>query len=152
MTRSEAVAANIARRIVRNKTRKHWARLHADALEEYQMSNPVNNDLTAVPQPRPTIGRESVLPKLPNHIAYPRMTEPASDSINSGMACQQNSEVRPVVIEKVDEGFYHATVSADPLAGNDRNPREQMGQFPLSGRQVAASKPVSTDDLEGVGG
>jgi hypothetical protein len=38
MTRNEAIAANIARRIVRNQTRKHFSTLHAEALEEIRMS------------------------------------------------------------------------------------------------------------------
>jgi hypothetical protein len=42
MNRSEAIAAHIAKRIVRN-TRKKWASLHADALQELYMSNTTDN-------------------------------------------------------------------------------------------------------------
>jgi uncharacterized protein YceH (UPF0502 family) len=39
-TRSEAIAAHIAARITRNKTRKRFSTLYREAIEEIQMSNP----------------------------------------------------------------------------------------------------------------
>jgi ribosomal protein L12E/L44/L45/RPP1/RPP2 len=53
MTRSERIAAHIAKRICAN-TRKSWASLHADALQEINM-NDINSNLntqsSAVPAP-----------------------------------------------------------------------------------------------------
>jgi hypothetical protein len=57
MNRSEAIAANIARAIVRN-TKRRFSRLHADALEEIRMSELMNgmtvSENSAVPNPTAT--------------------------------------------------------------------------------------------------
>ena len=61
----------------------------------------------------------------------------AGSGLTSGMACQQNSAVRPIAVRQVDHKTLagsnpgdHRTNAApvSPLAGNDNSPREQMGQ------------------------
>jgi hypothetical protein len=83
----------------------------------------------------------------------PGFNQPAD---NSGMRV---SAVVPVSVKYVDGKEFDGARGGDTRAKGanavlPNNPalREAVGQFPLSGKQAAASAPIVTDNDEGVGG
>lgn len=104
-TRSERIAAHIARRITRNKTQKHFKSLYEVALiEELNMSNLNGDNLNHSYQSigSPSDGKKQGNPGNPG------------SSVTSGMSALQNSELRPVVVRKVD--FKDLKTGADYCA------------------------------------
>lgn len=74
-------------------------------------------------------------------------------------AMAEQYQPAPIAVKQVDhialEGSNkgdHRAKAAPAVLPKQPNPREQMGQFPLSGRTPATSAPITTDDLEGIGG
>jgi hypothetical protein len=105
MTKSEAIAANIAKRITANKTRCRFSTLYRLALEDLQMSTPTSsNGLNATPQPRPRLGRDEMnhsdpsAPAVQGGSTLPR--EASSDSVSSGFAV--GSQLPTIVAKDVD--------------------------------------------------
>jgi len=65
----------------------------------------------------------------------------------------------PIVVKQVDHLTLAGSNRGDHRAGvapavmpNQPNPRENVGQFPLSARTPAAPAPITTVDSENVGG
>lgn len=78
-------------------------------------------------------------------------------AINSGLSVGSQVNVGPVkpVDHKALEGTNpgdHRSKGADAKLPANPGPREQMGQFPLSGRTPAAPAPMTTVDETEVGG
>ena len=120
-------------------------------------------DVSDSPSTRIPLGRDVMdrsNPSQPAIAGGSTLAKEPSSNINSGMSV--TSQIPIPVAPRVDQkdlvsgkdsrvsGDY-AKAAMDVIA-NPPNPREQMGQFPLSGRQVAPSKPVSTENDEGIGG
>lgn len=107
--RSRAIAAIIAKRIAAN-TRKRFSTLHADALQEIEMSN--SND----------VNEQSGSPR-----------DSRNPGNTSGMSVGQNSAMSPVTVKPVDRrtlagstpGDFRAQAQGgtDSLKGNDTPPR-----------------------------
>ncbi len=119
------------------------------------MSRPTDSNITAVPQSRPAIGRPQNVEVLGNNPVPANPGLVNSGSINSGLAC--GSQVSPCVIKPVDRRTIEGSTPGDFRAPNlpvditapvknPPNPRERVGQFPLSSRTPAAPAPIETDD------
>lgn len=112
--------------------------------------------------PRVTIGRP--LADNPATLAAASPAKLTADTGSPAVICgTQNSEVRPVVVKQTDHltlcgsnpGDHRAPALAADItafAKNSPNPRENVGQFPLSARTPAAPAPITTVDSENVGG
>jgi hypothetical protein len=139
MTRSEAIAANIAQKIVRNQTRKHWSRLHADTLEDLQkMANEKSSVVTSsmnvsdTPATRVQIGREAT---ISDQGRKPQAGSTSTTDSPVTVGSQVNvGPTRPVdrrTIEGSTPGDHRATpgdvvkATMDKIA-NPPSPREQM--------------------------
>jgi hypothetical protein len=141
VTRTEAIAQNIARRIVRNKTRYGFSTLHRLAIEETNhMSNSTSSTTSSMnvsdsPAARAAIGRE--IPDNPASLAAASPARLTPDAGNaSGMNGSQNSAVPTVTIRRVDctviqgsgstsSDDVSKSVSTDQFK-NASGPRQQM--------------------------
>ncbi len=138
-TRSEAIAANIAARIIHNKTKKKWATLHADALEEIMSTPTSSNGLNASGSSpvRVQIGRDAnvetlgVKPVAPNRDINPmaEQYQPTPISVK---------QVDHLALEGSNQGEHRAKpgdVAAASLskAADNGGPRNPAGQF-VSGK------------------
>lgn len=160
-------ATIIARQIVA-RSKKHWRKLYADALEEINMSNSTSTvtssmNVSDTPASRTQIGRE--IPDNPASLAAASPARlagvPSADSINSGMACgsQLPAPTAKPVDSKTIVGSYPgdhraqsgdtAKASLDACADNG-GPRNSVGQFKNSRNDKGAGF-QSTDGTTQVG-
>lgn len=117
MTRSEAIAAHIARAIARN-SKKRFSSLYADALQELNiMPTPTSsNGLNTSKHADASLDR--------SHIGSPADGRKLNSSgvqgtdINSGIAASQPSELRPVTATPVDSKTITGSFSGDHRAPN----------------------------------
>ena len=165
MSRGDAIAANIARQIVRNKTKRRFSGLYADALHEEMMSTSTSsNGLNTSKHADASLDR--------SHIGSPADGRKLNGSgtsgsgINSGIAASQNSEVRPISVKQVDhvalEGsnkgdhrFPSKDTAAASLASAADNggPRNRVGQFdkPSTGAPEKFGSGSGESEYEGAG-
>jgi hypothetical protein len=149
-TRNEAIAANIAKRIAASKTRLRFSTLHRLAIEETMSVDLSNN----------------AAPLRKNAVGSPADGKKMSDSNQQGSSTTSGMSVGsqiPVAVKPVDRltitgstpGDHRAPALAADItafAKNSPNPRENVGQFPLSARTPAAPAPITTVDDSEVGG
>jgi hypothetical protein len=139
VTRNDAIAANIAARITRNKTRFKFVTLHRLALEETEnMSNTSSTtssmNVADTPAARAQIGRE--IPDSPASLAAVAPAKLTTDPASSPYTVGSQITVGPIrpVDRKTITGSYPgdsrssgdtAKASMDAIANNG-GPREQM--------------------------
>lgn len=142
------IAKQIAHAIVRaHKTRLKFSTLYREAIEEISDMSKTSTvtssmNIADTPASRMPIGREiadnpaSLAAASPAKLA----SSPSADSINSGMASSQNSEVRPVTVVPVDRKTICGSTPGDhrkpvrdgvtdalrQASGSDKGPRSQM--------------------------
>jgi len=128
------------------------------------MSTPTSSTLNgdSKGQPRTPIGRP--LADNPSTLAAAAPAKLTADTGSPAVICgTQNTQVRSVVVKQTDHltlagsnpGDHRAPALAADItafAKNSPNPRENVGQFPLSARTPAAPAPITTVDSENVGG
>jgi len=145
VTRSERIAAHVAARII-NNTKKKWATLHADALEEIMSTATSSNGLsTSSSSPvRVQIGRDANVETLG--------VKPVAPNADRNAMAEQY-QPSPITVNQVDHNALEGSNKGEHRSGNvDRvpappqpSPRQPMSQYPLSGRQSAAPAPELSD-------
>jgi len=117
-TKQQVISDYIAARIVRNRSRKHFGSLYADALQETHMSDDLSNN--AAPLRANSSGPAAEGSTLPS--------DATSMSVSSGI---------PVSVKQTDyknlktgEDFRGQAAQPNPLAGNDKPVRAETNDQP----------------------
>jgi hypothetical protein len=137
-SRSECIADHIAKTILRN-TRKRWRTLHADALQEIQLSDNLGTTGN-IPAGLTRKGSPADGKSLPGSTS--------ADSVTSGMNVQTGDVA--VTVKPTDSktlaGSYagdHRVKAAPSVLPQNPGPRESMTQAPF-GKNTPSNLPVES--------
>lgn len=151
-SKRKTISEYLADRIIRNQMRVKFSHAHADFLQERanEMSTPTSSTLN---------GGSTMIPEQTSDANKASEGQRPLAKDATGNVYTVGSQVNVGPIKYVDAKEFDGDRGGDTRAKaapavlpNQPNPREQMGQFPLSGRTPAASAPITTIDETEVGG